>query len=85
VLDALDAAFGPSPADTILRAALEHTYLDADGGPVRAMARLHVSRSTLYRHLKRARARLAATPPPGRATAAAGADDGLARTADVRP
>jgi len=63
VHDALDAAFGPSPDDAVLRAALEHTYLDADGGPVRAMARLHVSRSTLYRHLKRARARLAATPP----------------------
>jgi hypothetical protein len=60
VLDALDAAFGSAPADRVLRAALEHTYLDADGGPTRAMALLHVSRATLYRHLKQARARVAA-------------------------
>lgn len=60
VVAMLDRAFGPGPTDVALRATLEHTYIDPDGGPVRAMARLHMSRSSLYRHLQRARAQLGA-------------------------
>ncbi len=64
VLDAIDVAFGTSERDRFLRRVLEVTYTEADGGWARAMSELHVSRATLFRHLKRARERLAATIEP---------------------
>lgn len=60
VRSAIDAAFGPSAADQLLRRALERTYLDPEGGHGPAQRELHMSRSSFYRHLQRARRRLAA-------------------------
>lgn len=59
---ALDVAFGPSDADQLLRRALERTYLDPEGGHGRAQRELHMSRSSFYRHLQRARQQLASHP-----------------------
>ena len=56
--DALEAAFGPSEADRLLRRAIERTYLDPDGGHGIAQRELHMSRSSFYRHLQRARQQL---------------------------
>lgn len=60
---AIDAAFGPSEADQLLRRAIERTYLDADGGHGIAQRELHMSRSSFYRHLQRARQQLADHAP----------------------
>lgn len=56
---AVDAAFGDGPTDAVLRQALVRAYLDVDGGHAPARAELHMSRSSFYRHLQRARQRLA--------------------------
>jgi SpoVK/Ycf46/Vps4 family AAA+-type ATPase len=56
---AIDGAFSTSEADQLLRRALERTYLDPDGGHGRAQRELHMSRSSFYRHLQRARQQLA--------------------------
>ncbi len=57
--DAVDRAFGPSPGDQLLRAAIERTYLDPAGGHGVAQRELHMSRSSFYRHLQKARDRVA--------------------------
>lgn len=64
VRQAVRAAFGWGEDELLLRTVLERTYLDADGGHAVAMAELPMSRSSFYRHLQRARDRLASTPPP---------------------
>lgn len=56
---AIDEVFGESDTDQLLRRAIERTYLDADGGHGTAQRELHMSRSSFYRHLQRARDRLA--------------------------
>ena len=58
----VDAAFGNTPNDELLRRAIVRTYLDLDGGHGIAQRELHMSRSSFYRHLQRARERLAASP-----------------------
>jgi hypothetical protein len=58
VEDALVEAFGSSEADQLLRRAIERTYLDPDGGHGIAQRELHMSRSSFYRHLQRARQQL---------------------------
>jgi len=58
VEDALAGAFGPSAADQLLRRAIERTYLDPDGGHGIAQRELHMSRSSFYRHLQKARQQL---------------------------
>jgi len=64
---AVDAAFaGDTDDDVILRRAVERTYLDPDGGHARARQELHMSRSSYFRHLARARDRVAQHNPPGR-------------------
>lgn len=57
---AIDVAFGESDseADALLRLAIERTYLDVDGGHGIAQRELHMSRSSFYRHLQRAREQL---------------------------
>ncbi|MCB0959877.1 MAG: ATP-binding protein [Acidimicrobiales bacterium] len=55
---AVDAAFGPSPSDQRLRQAIVRAYLDPAGGHGVAQRELHMSRSSFYRHLQRARDRL---------------------------
>ncbi len=42
-------------ADELLRRAIERTYLDPDGGHGIAQRELHMSRSSFYRHLQKAR------------------------------
>jgi hypothetical protein len=68
VAGALAQAFGPSDADQLLRRAIERTYLDPDGGHGIAQRELHMSRSSFYRHLQKARHQLvdpgAPSPPP---------------------
>jgi hypothetical protein len=59
IRSAIEGAFGPSEADQLLRRALERTYLDPEGGHGRAQRELHMSRSSFYRHLQRARQQLA--------------------------
>lgn len=59
VVQAADRAFGDTGPEVLLRQSIECTYLRPDGGPELAMRELHVSRSTLYRLLKQARARMA--------------------------
>ena len=59
VLAALDAVFDDSPEDRELVLALRRAYVDADGGHAVARQELHMSRSAFYRHLQRARERLA--------------------------
>lgn len=54
----LDDAFGDSEADQLLRQAIERTYLDPDGGHGIAQRELHMSRSSFYRHLQKARQHL---------------------------
>lgn len=61
---AIDVAFGSSPSDQRLRDAIVRTYLDADGGHGVAQRELHMSRSSFYRHLQKARTRLAAAAAP---------------------
>ncbi|MGN6695073.1 MAG: AAA family ATPase [Aquihabitans sp.] len=58
VAQSLDEAFGPSEADQLLRRAIERTYLDPDGGHGIAQRELHMSRSSFYRHLQKARQQL---------------------------
>ncbi len=58
VEDALVESFGPSEADQRLRQAIERTYLDPDGGHGIAQRELHMSRSSFYRHLQKARQQL---------------------------
>ena len=58
VEDALVQAFGASEADQLLRRAIERTYLDPDGGHGIAQRELHMSRSSFYRHLQKARQQL---------------------------
>jgi hypothetical protein len=58
---AVGAAFGSSGDDALLRRVVELADLDADVSHDQAMERLAVSRATYYRHLRQARARLAAT------------------------
>jgi hypothetical protein len=67
VEDALVSAFGPSEPDQLLRRAIERTYLDPDGGHGIAQRELHMSRSSFYRHLQKARQQLVdrASPPAG--------------------
>jgi hypothetical protein len=48
---AADDAFGPGPEDRLLRAALDHAYLNEDGDPATAPQVLNVSRATFYRRL----------------------------------
>jgi hypothetical protein len=60
VRSSLDAAYGPSSARNPMRQAIERGYLDPSGGHERAMADLHVARSTYFRMLKKARDQLAA-------------------------
>ena len=60
VADALDLAFGSSTRDQLLRQTLERGYLDPDGNHARAALDLHLSRSTYFRRLREATARLAA-------------------------
>jgi hypothetical protein len=55
----VDEAFGPTPTDQQLRHAIVRAYLDLDGGHGIAQRELHMSRSSFYRHLQRARERLA--------------------------
>ncbi|WP_426571190.1 ATP-binding protein [Aquihabitans sp. McL0605] len=66
VRQSIDAAFGPSAPDQELRRAIERTYLDPDGGHGVAQRELHMSRSSFYRHLQKARQHLVdrAAPPP---------------------
>ena len=59
VASSLDAAFGSSESDQQLRRAIQRTYLDADGGHGVAQRELHMSRSSFYRHLQKARQQLA--------------------------
>lgn len=58
VRQAVDAAFGPGDDDRFLHRLLIRTYLDPDGGHGRARQEMHLSRSSLYRHLARARERV---------------------------
>ncbi|MCU1369556.1 MAG: hypothetical protein JWO77_750 [Ilumatobacteraceae bacterium] len=58
VEDALVVAFGDGEADQRLRQAIERTYLDPDGGHGIAQRELHMSRSSFYRHLQKARQQL---------------------------
>lgn len=66
---AVAAAFGPGAEDQLLRRAVELADLDATVTHDRAPGLLAVSRATYFRHLRRARARVAATlvdqGPPG--------------------
>lgn len=55
VLDRVADAFGDADEDQVLRSLLEHTYLDPEGGHAVARQRAHMSRSSFYRHLQRAR------------------------------
>lgn len=64
VEEALAAAFGPSEADQVLRRAIVRTYLEPDGGHGVAQRELHMSRSSFYRHLQKARQRLAEVGAP---------------------
>jgi hypothetical protein len=57
---AVDAAFGDSEAERVQRAVLELGYLDPQGGHARAMHALHLSRTTYFRRLREATARVAA-------------------------
>jgi hypothetical protein len=50
--------FGDSDAERLMRAALEQGYLEPLGGHASAERHLHLSRSTYFRVLGRARARL---------------------------
>ena len=56
---AIDDAFGPSAIDGQLRLAIERAYLDPEGGHGVAQRELHMSRSSFYRHLQKARQQLA--------------------------
>jgi hypothetical protein len=58
VEDALVVSFGESEQDQRLRQAIERTYLDPDGGHGIAQRELHMSRSSFYRHLQKARQQL---------------------------
>lgn len=58
VEDALVEAFSDSEPDQLLRRAIERTYLDPDGGHGIAQRELHMSRSSFYRHLQKARQQL---------------------------
>lgn len=55
VLAAVDAAFADTDGEQQLRRALELAYLVPGGGHAAARNELHMSRSTFYRHLQRAR------------------------------
>jgi hypothetical protein len=61
VLRAVEAAFGSSSDDRLLRQAVELADLDADVTHDQAMLRLSVSRATYFRYLRQARQRVAAT------------------------
>lgn len=56
---AVEARFGDSEAECLMRAALVQGYLDPTAGHSAAERNLHLSRSTYFRVLRRARARLA--------------------------
>jgi hypothetical protein len=57
---ALPTAFGRSASEQRLRRLIERSYLDPTGGHRRAMSEAHLSRSTYYRRLGEATARLQA-------------------------
>ena len=48
---AIEAEFGTSPAERLLRSTLERGYLDPDGGHDRAALELNVSRATYFRRV----------------------------------
>jgi hypothetical protein len=54
----VDARFGDNAAERLMHAALIHGYLDPTAGHTAAQRTLHLSRSTYFRVLRRARARL---------------------------
>jgi hypothetical protein len=58
--EAVGAAFGDSEAERSQRAVLELGYLDPLGSHARAMHALHLSRTTYFRRLREATARVAA-------------------------
>jgi hypothetical protein len=60
LVDAVDRAFGDSEAEQVQRSVLELGYLDPLGGHARAMHTLHLSRTTYFRRLREATARVAA-------------------------
>ena len=53
--NAVEVAFADTDGDRRLRRALELAYLEPGGGHAAARDELHMSRSTFYRHLQRAR------------------------------
>ncbi len=53
------SSFDDSDDDRMLRQLLEQTYLDPEGGHIAARRAAHMSRSSYYRHLQRARDRYA--------------------------
>lgn len=55
------STFGTSADERLLRAIVEIGYLDPSGGHTMAMRRLHLSRTTYYRRLAEATARIAVT------------------------
>ena len=59
----VEATFTSVGDDPLLRVLLEQTYLDPAGGHQAAMRDQHMSRSSYYRHLQRARARFAEVTP----------------------
>ncbi len=61
LLDAVEATFGDSADERLLRATVVRGYLDEVGGPAVAMRELHLSRTTYYRRLAEATERVAAT------------------------
>lgn len=58
---AVGSTFGTSADERLLRAIVEIGYLDPAGGHTVAMRRLHLSRTTYYRRLAEATARIAVT------------------------
>ncbi len=56
---AIDSAFGDSDNERLLRATIEHGYLDRTGSHESTARRLHLSRATYFRRLSRATDRVA--------------------------
>jgi hypothetical protein len=56
--DAIAAAFGDSQDEQLLRSLVEQAYLVPDGGHTRAEQDLHLSRTTYFRRLRIAVARV---------------------------
>lgn len=65
VRGAVERSFADTPADRLLREALERTYLTPGGGHGTAQRELHMSRSSFFRHLQRAREQLVANESLG--------------------